>query len=135
MTESKTFTLTSKDLWKIGDDLVSKIEKEYALKGFFVSVSFGHNDGTDIEVHSIETGRLVKVIECKNYHQLDKRGKREYIAKETFLKDVERLNSYDVLPNVEKEFIVSYLSILSPEQKEVLRLHCIKIREIGYFVE
>ena len=56
------------------------------------------------------------------------------LTSETFKRDVDKLNEFDVLPNVEKWFVVSYECILNYEQKEVLKLNNIKVREIGYEV-
>ena len=117
-----------------GDLLIVKVLEKYANKGYFCMANYGHNEGIDVLVFDTKTGRLSKVIECKNYAIATKKGKREYVDDVTFDKDVDRLNDCDILPDVEKEFVVSYESILSRTQKDYLKAHNIKVTELGYQV-
>jgi hypothetical protein len=126
--------MSNTQLQRKGDMLVEMIVYEYLKLGYFAIANYGHSEGVDVSVFSKNDGKIVAVCECKNYAKVTAGGKAEYVASETFKRDVDKLNAFDVLPNVEKWFIVSYGCILSYEQKEVLKLCNIKVREIGYEV-
>jgi hypothetical protein len=114
------------------DSLVRLILCEYIKQGYFAIANYGHSEGADITVVSATDGRITAVCECKNYAKFTRYGKAEFVANETFNQDVDKLNQFDTLPNVEKWFIVSYSQILTYEQKEKLRLNNIRLREMGY---
>jgi hypothetical protein len=115
-----------------GDRLIFKIVSEYLQKGYFVDAHYGHASGVDLQVVCSQDGHVFAVCECKNYAKFDRNGKAEFVASEKFNEEVDGLNRWGVLPNVEKWYIVSYESILNYEQKMVLKQNNIKLREIGY---
>ena len=114
------------------DRLVHLIVCEYFRLGYFAIANYGHSEGADIIVISEADGRITAVCECKNYAKFTRYGKAEFIANESFDDGVDKLNQFDVLPNVEKWFIVSYSQIISYEQRKKLQLNNIKLREIGH---
>lgn len=115
-----------------GNRLIYKIVTEYLLEGYFVQANYGHSEGVDVTVIYRKDGKVHAVCECKNYQKFTKYGKAEYVHSETFHKEVDKLNEFDKLPDVEKWYIVSYAEILSYEQKETLNQHNIRLRIIGY---
>jgi hypothetical protein len=127
------FARSNTKLQQIGDRLVKMIVTEYSSIGCSVFPNYGHSEGADI-LNINPDGKVFAVCECKNYAKITKEGKAEYVASEKFRKDIDNLNKYDCLPNIEKWYIVSYDCILTFEQKEVLKLNNIKLREIGYQV-
>jgi len=115
-----------------GDRLIFKIVQEFLLKGFFVLTNYGHSEGVDLLVICRQDGKIVAVCECKNYAKFDRNGKAEFVATDKFHEEIDKLNSFDILPNIEKWYIVSYEQILTFEQRRVLEDNHIKLRAIGY---
>lgn len=129
----RNYRMSYTELEEKGDRLVYMIVSEQERKGFFCIPNYGHSKGVDILVISIKNGRIKAVYECKNYAKYSRYGKAEYVKSEKFFEEVDRLNQFDVLKEkVEKWYVVSYAEILTPEQKEILRLNNIRLRIIGY---
>jgi response regulator of citrate/malate metabolism len=106
---------------------VGKLEKEYQKKGYFVLVNANFNAGVDLIIVNPSTGQIHKVIESTNYSR-----KNYYIKDEKFNRYVKQLNKFDRLPNVEKEFVVSYKTNLNQEQIDILTHNNIKRRVEGH---
>ena len=109
-----------------GDRLITKVVLEYTHKGFFVIPNYGHSDGIDITVIATKEGKIVAVLECKNY------AETSHITDDKLQRDIDGLDFYDILPNVEKWLVISYKRCLASLQIKWLEEHHIKIREIGY---
>lgn len=118
--------MSHRELWDKGDRLIFQIAIEYSSNGYFVIPNYGHSLGVDLMVIANPSGTIKAVIECKNY------ARKNYVCEATFKKDIDSLNIFSRLPNIEKIMVVSYSEILSDEQKEKLRQSNIKLRVMGY---
>lgn len=120
------YRLSSTKLEEKGDRLVFMISLEWTRKGYLPLINFGHSAGADIVVIAMKDGTIKAVVECKNY------AVTSYVADDRFQQDLANLDYFDVLPNVEKWFVISYASCLSASQREILGKHHVQLREMGY---
>jgi hypothetical protein len=108
-----------------GNRMIIDVMQKY-FHGYFCILRLGRNSGTDIIVVTKQDGKIYAVVECKNI------ASKNYICSRDFMRDFENLNLYDQLPEVKKYYFVSYESILSPEQKELLKANHIELKALGY---
>lgn len=111
---------------EIADRRIEKIKREYEDKGYKVIINKNFNAGVDVIIIDRKTGQIRKVIEATNYGY-----EWEYIKPNKFKRYVDSLNSFNDLPNVEKELITSYKTNLGKDQIEELRRNNINHRIEG----
>jgi hypothetical protein len=126
MSTASAFSMSHTELEAKGDRLINKIVLEYTRKGFYCIPNHGHSEGVDIIVIATKEGKVVAVVECKNY------AETSHIADDKLKRDIDNSDSYDELPNVEKWLVISYKRCLTLLQIKLLEEHRIRIREIGY---
>ena len=110
----------------IGDRRVENLGREYRERGYFVITNKNYGSGVDLIIIVKDTGQVVKTIESTNYKAI-----WEYISDEKLERYISSLNQFDVLPNVEKELVVSYEDNLTEQQLKKLGASSIDVRIIG----
>jgi hypothetical protein len=109
-----------------GDRLIWKIVLEWTKKGYFCTKNYGHSEGVDIIVIAAKEAKVHAVVECKNY------AETSHINDNKLQQDIDNLDYFDELPDVEKWLVISYKACLTSQQIKWLEEHRIKVREIGY---
>lgn len=111
---------------EIGDLRVQKIKELYQKAGHFVITNRDFNTGVDLIVIATDTGKIFRVIESTNYCDTS------YVNDEKFSRYLRELNKFGVLPNIEKELVISYKQNLSKEQLKELAQFNITLTIEGY---
>lgn len=111
---------------EIGDLRVQKIKELYEKAGHFVITNRDFNTGVDLIVIATDTGKIFKVIESTNYCD------SSYINDAKFSRYLRELNKFNILPNVEKELIISYNKNINKEQMKELEKYNIVLKIEGY---
>jgi hypothetical protein len=130
--DSNNYAIQEESNHKKGDALIRYIETEYLMKGYFVIARYGRSKGIDIIVVLKRSGKIFAIAECKNYQQYSRNGHLSTVHDNTFWKDIDNLDKFDVFEGIEKWFITSYETTITRSQKEILESHKIKHRWLGF---